>query len=131
MAEEKTRVDFNAPASLVDRADDIADVLDISRTRLLIEALRDELDELAGDDDFRRRLREAYYDERVEFQTVESVLGREEALRAKLLRDSLDREPPEPQLSSDLPTADEFYDGDAETWTPDDDAGDETSDSQS
>ena len=36
MAEEKTRVDFNAPKSLVERADSVIEILDISRTWLLM-----------------------------------------------------------------------------------------------
>lgn len=123
MAEEKTRVDFNAPASIVERADNAAELLDISRTQLLIDALQDELDELADDDGFRSRLRDAYYDERVDFQTVKSVLGQEEAMRMKLLRASIDREPPEPRLKAELPTDDEFYDGEVPVWRSDE-AGD-------
>lgn len=111
MAEDRTRIDFNAPTSLVKRADDLADLLGTSRTRILVDALRDELDELAREEGVRRRVREAFYAGRVEFDTVESVLGTEEALRMKLLRDSLDREPPEPTLT-DLPSDGEFYDGD-------------------
>jgi hypothetical protein len=118
MADEKTRVDFNAPSSLVQRADRVADVLDISRTRLLIEALEDELEEIAGDEEFHRRLGDAYYDDRVDFETVESILGREEALRMKLLKASIDREPPEPVLEGDLPSDEEFYDGSVPEWTP-------------
>ncbi|WP_160135347.1 hypothetical protein [Halococcus salsus] len=123
MAEEKTRVDFNAPASIVERADNAAELLDISRTQLLIDALQDELDGLADDDGFRSRLRDAYYDERVDFQTVKSVLGQEEAMRMKLLRASIDREPPEPQLKAELPTDEEFYDGEVPVWRSDE-AGD-------
>ena len=119
MAEEKTRVDFNAPASVVERADNVAELLDISRTQLLIDALQDELDELADDDGFRSRLRDAYYDERVDFQTVKSVLGQEEAMRMKLLRASIDREPPEPQLKAELTANDEFYDGEVPVWRSD------------
>ena len=119
MAEEKTRVDFNAPTSVVERADTVAELLGISRTQLLIDALQDELDELADDDGFRSRLRDAYYDERVGFQTVKSVLGQEEAMRMKLLRESIDREPPEPQLKAELPTDDEFYDGEVPVWRSD------------
>jgi len=51
-----------------------------SRTRLLIDALEDELEELATDEEFRRRLSDAYYDGRIGYDTVEAVLGREEAL---------------------------------------------------
>ena len=119
MAEEKTRVDFNAPTSIVERADNVAELLDISRTRLLIDALQDELDDLVDDEGFRSRLRDAYYDERVDFQTVKSVLGQEEAIRMKLLRASIDREPPEPQLKAELPSDDEFYDGEVPVWRSD------------
>jgi len=123
---EKTRVDFNAPTPLVEQVDRIADLLDISRTQLLIDALRDEIDDLAADDGFTRELTTAYYDGRIEFEFVESILGTEEAMRLKLLRDSLDREPPEPQLDGDLPARQEFYDGEVPTWLPDDEsAGDE------
>jgi hypothetical protein len=119
MAEEKTRVDFNAPTSLVERADSVVEILDISRTRLLINALEDELEELANDGEFRRRLGDAYYNDRIDYQTVEAIVGREEAMRMKLLRQSIDRSPPEPQLDGDLPSDEEFYDGDVPEWIPD------------
>ncbi|UOO95197.1 hypothetical protein MUK72_00405 [Halococcus dombrowskii] len=119
MAEEKTRVDFNAPASVVERADTVAELLDISRTQLLIDALQDELDDLVNDEGFRTHLRDAYYDERIDFQTVQSVLGQEEAMRMQLLRASIDRDPPEPQLKAALPSDDEFYDGDVPVWRAD------------
>jgi hypothetical protein len=125
MPEEKTRVDFNAPASIVERADNVAELLDISRTQLLIDALEDELDELVNEEEFRRHLRDAYYDERVDFQTVKSILGQEEAMRMKLLRASIDREPPEPQLKAELPTDEDFYDGEVPVWRSDESAENE------
>lgn len=117
MAEEKTRVDFNAPKSLVERADSVVDILDISRTRLLIDALEDELEALATDEEFRRRLSNSYYDGRVGYDTVEAILGREEAMRMKLLRASIDRTPAIPQLEDDLPSDDAFYEGERSEWT--------------
>jgi hypothetical protein len=117
MADQKTRVDFNAPTSLIERADSVVDILDISRTRLLIDALEDELDALTNDEQFRRRLSDAYYGDRVDYDTVEAVLGREEAMRMKLLRESIDRRPPEPHLEDDLPTDEEFYDGEVPDWS--------------
>ncbi|ESS10292.1 MAG: hypothetical protein A07HR60_02306 [uncultured archaeon A07HR60] len=117
MAEEKTRVDFNAPKSLVERADSVVEILDISRTRLLIDALEDELEELATDEEFRRRLSDAYYDDRVDYDTVEAILGREEAMRLKLLRESIDRAPAIPTLEDDLPSDESFYDGEVTEWT--------------
>lgn len=129
MVEEKTRVDFNAPASIIERADNVAELLDISRTRLLIDALQDELDELVNDEGFRSHLRDAYYDERIDFQTVKSVLGQEEAMRMQLLRASIDREPPEPQLKAELPGDDEFYDGEVPVWQAEEAADDEDAES--
>lgn len=117
MAEEKTRVDFNAPKSLVERADSVVEILDISRTRLLIDALEDELKALAFDEEFRRRVSDAYYEGRVDYDTVEAILGREEAMRLKLLRESIDRTPPIPELEGDLPSDDAFYDGEIPEWT--------------
>ena len=117
MAEEKARVDFNAPKSLVERADSVVEILDISRTRLLIDALEDELEELANDEEFRRRLSDAYYDGQVDYDTVEAILGREEAMRLKLLRESIDRTPAIPTLEDGLPSDDTFYDGEISEWT--------------
>jgi hypothetical protein len=120
MAEEKTRVGFNAPASLVERADGVVEVLDISRSRFLITALEDKLEELANDEEFRRRLGDAYYNDRIDYQTVEAILGREEAIRMNLLRQSVERTLPEPQFEGDLPRDEEFYDGDIPEWVPSD-----------
>ena len=128
MAEEKTRVDFNAPKSLVERADSVVKILDISRTRLLIDALEDELEELANDEEFRRRLSDAYYDGRVDYDTVEAILGREEAMRLKLLRESIDRTPAVPTLEDGLPSDEAFYDDGVPEWT---DSGPSDSDDES
>lgn len=124
MTENKTRVDFNAPTSLVEQADAVADLLDISRTQLLIEAMRDELDTRLSDEKLQREIKQAHYDGRIEFGTVEKLLGTEDALRLKLLRESLTRDAPEPTLKGDLPTREEFYDGedDLPEWTPDEPA---------
>lgn len=130
MAEEKTRVDFNAPASLVQQADLVADLLDISRTRLLVDALRDEIDERVRDRQLQRRLREAYYTDSIDFETVEAILGTEEAMRMKLLRESLDREPPEPQVETALPSRKEFYSDPPSSWTPDEEDPDDESESR-
>ena len=117
MADEKTRVDFNAPTSLVERADSVVEILDISRTRLLIDALEDELEALAADEAFQRRLSDAYYDGRIDYGTVEAILGREEAMRMKLLRASIDRTPAIPQLEDELPSDETFYDGEISEQT--------------
>jgi len=116
MSEEKTRVEFDAPTSLVERIDTVAEVLDIPRTRLLIDALENKLDELANEETLRRRLSNAYYDDRTDYDTVETILGREEAMRLKLLRASIDQASTIPELKDDLPSDDSFYDGGVAEW---------------
>lgn len=95
--EEKTRVDFNAPSSLVAQADVIAELLDTSRTQLLIEALRDEITDLITDEDFKRRVNQAYFSGQIDIEVLESVLGPEEASQMRLLHESVGRDPPEPR----------------------------------
>lgn len=111
MPEERTRVGFNALQSLVDQADRVADVLDISRTQLLVQALQDELAALAEDEQFQQRLTEAFYDDRVDYQMIEALLGTGEAIRLELLRESINREPPEPYIDDGMPSTSDFYDG--------------------
>jgi hypothetical protein len=122
--EEKTRVDFNAPASLVEQADRIAELLDISRTQLLIDALRDEIEDLAADEEFQRSIGNAYYSGELDFEDVESILGTEEAMRMKLLKASLNRDPPEPRIEGGLPADEAFYDGKVPAVEPTDEPSD-------
>jgi len=121
MPEEKTRIDFNAPTSLVQRVDAVAEITDTSRTRILVDALRNELDDLVRAEEIRRLINDAFYAGQMDFETVESVLGTEEALRLKLLRDSMDREPPEPGIT-EIPSKEGFFDGEVPVWTPDEEA---------
>ena len=116
MTGEKTRIEFDAPKSLVDRVDTVAEVLDIPRTQLLIDALENKLDVLATEETFRRRLNNAYSDGRIDYDTVETILGREEAMRLKLLRASIDQTSAIPELKDDLPGDDTFYDGEVAEW---------------
>jgi hypothetical protein len=133
VSEEKRRVDFNAPASLVERADSVSDLLDVSRTRLLVEALETKLEDVTDDDAVRERVREAYYQHRIDRGTLTSLLGHEEAARVHRLRVSIARDPPVPPRSDDVPTAEEFYDGSIPEWTPehDDEDGDDATDEES
>ncbi|AXG08301.1 hypothetical protein DU500_17625 (plasmid) [Haloplanus rubicundus] len=117
MTGEKTQVEFDAPKPLVDRVDTVAEVLDIPRTRLLIDALENKLDDLANEETFRRRLSNAYYDGRTDYDTVKTILGREEAMRLKLLRASIDQTSAIPELKDDLPSDDTFYDGKVAEWS--------------
>lgn len=119
MSEGKILVDFNAPETLVERADALADLLSVSRTQLIIDALSEKMSDVVSDEEIKRTVRDAYYHGRIDFETVDVLLGTEEAMRMKLLRASLDREPPDPQGDVTLPSAEEFYEGEILDWTPD------------
>lgn len=117
MSQETTWVDFNAPAKLIEEADAVSEFLDVSRTRLLVDALREELDEIKSDQQFQRTVRDAYYEGRVSFDALRSLVGSEEAHRVRLLRESLDRDPPEPATDDALSPA-EVYETELAEWTP-------------
>jgi len=119
MSERKTRVNFNAPESLVERADALADLLSISRTQLIIDALSDKMGEVTTDEEIKRRVSDAYYAGQTDFETVELLLGTEEAMQMKPLRASLDRDPPGQRIDGELPTDEGFYDDELPEWTPD------------
>jgi hypothetical protein len=114
ITEERTRVDFNAPKPSSNAL--TASVNSLYRTRLLINALEDKLTALVDDEEFRQRLSRAYCDGRVDDDTVEAILGREEAMRLKLLRESIDQRIAILQVGDDLPSADAFYNGEVSKW---------------
>jgi hypothetical protein len=118
VADEKTRVDFNAPSELVKQADVIANLLDTSRTQLLIEALRGEIASLTTDEEFRRRVKQAYYSGRIDVDVLESVLGSEEASRTRLLAEAVTRDPPAPRRDIEPVPESAFYDGPVPSWDP-------------
>jgi hypothetical protein len=61
-------------------------------------------------------LSNAYYDDRTGYDTVKTILDREEAMRLKLLRESIDQTSAIPELKDDLPSDDSFYDGGVAEW---------------
>lgn len=63
-------------------------------------------------EDDHQRLREAFYDERVSYDDVVSILGPGEAQLMMMLRDNATRYDPDeiPAADIDIPPQDEFYD---------------------
>lgn len=76
------------------------------RCLFLIDALKDALGDPANDEEFQRRLTDTYYDDRINYDTIEAILGREEAMRLKLLRESTYSTPDIPELEKTLVAAD-------------------------
>ncbi len=112
------RVHFQSPEYLVDRLDAIAELFDTDRTDLLVEAIREYIEETADSETFQELVATKYYDGQLEFETVEQLVGTESAQRLRLLRADLEGEP----LDLAAPDDTDIYDGEA---TAVDTAGDD------
>jgi len=92
-SDDPRRVHFQSPEYLVDRLDAIADLFDRDRTDLLVEAIREYIDETADSERFQELVATKYYDDQLEFETVKQLVGAETAQRLRLLKSDLDDEP--------------------------------------
>ncbi|MEY7850143.1 hypothetical protein AB7C87_13195 [Natrarchaeobius sp. A-rgal3] len=119
-SDDPRRVHFQSPQYLVERLDAIADLFDKDRTDLLVEAIREYLEETAESETFQELVATKYYDDQLEFETVTQLVGAETAQRLRLLKADLEGEP----LDIAQPDDDvDVYDGDTMVSTDDTDAG--------
>jgi predicted transcriptional regulator len=112
---DRKRVHFLSPAELVERADALADVMGTDRTDLINEALQEFIEDAVEDEQFRQAVAEDYYAGRLDFDTVEALVGAERARTFQLLKQDLASEAldvGEPDDSVDI------YDGDATSVEP-------------
>lgn len=117
-SDDPRRVHFQSPEYLVKRLDAIADIFDTDRTDLLVDAIREYIDETADSKAFQKRVATKYYEDELDFDTVKQLVGAEPAQRLRLLKADLDDE------SLDLPAPDEetdIYGGSARTAPSDGD----------
>lgn len=121
-SDDPRRVHFQSPEYLVERLDAIADLFDTDRTDLLVEAIREYIEETAESETFQELVATKYYDDRLDFETVKQLVGTETAQRLRLLKADLADEP----LDIDAPEDVDIYGGEATTAAPEDDGdGDE------
>lgn len=92
MSNERRRVQFRAPERLVDRADALAAVTGGDRTNVLVTALREYLQEATHDDTLTQEIAAAYYDDVIDFEQLESLVGAEKAANFRVLKHQLDPE---------------------------------------
>ena len=118
-SDEPRRVHFQSPDYLVERLDAIADLFDKDRTDLLVEAIREYIEETANSDTFQELVAAKYYDGQLEFETVKQLVGAETAQRLRLLKADLEGEP----LDLAAPENVDIYGGDATTVSTDDTEG--------
>jgi len=115
-SDEPRRVHFQSPEYLVERLDAVAELFDTDRTDLLVEAIREYLEETADSETFQELVATKYYDDQLEFETVKQLVGTETAQRLRLLKADLEGEP----LDLDTPDDVDIYGGDAATVDTDD-----------
>jgi metal-responsive CopG/Arc/MetJ family transcriptional regulator len=92
MSTEKKRVQFRAPNRLIDRADALAEVLGEDRTDVLVTALREYLQDAAHDDALTQEIAAAYYDDEITFDQLKALVGAEEAVNLRVLKQQLDED---------------------------------------
>jgi len=95
----------------VQRLDAIADLFDKDRTDLLVEAIREYLEETAESETFQELVATKYYDGQLEFETVKQLVGAETAQRLRLLKSDLEGEPLDLAAPDDV----DIYSGDVTT----------------
>ncbi|MFB6134434.1 MAG: hypothetical protein ABEJ55_05550 [Halanaeroarchaeum sp.] len=114
--DDPRRVHFKSPAELVERLDTLAELFDRDRTDLLIEAIREYVQETAEEEEFQRLVAGRYYEDQLAFEEVKELVGAETAQRFRLLKADLEDAP----LDLDAPEDVDVYDGERRTITPDD-----------
>lgn len=87
------RVHFQSPEYLVNRIDAIADLFEKDRTDLLVEAMREYIEETKESESFQERVAAEYYDDQLDFETVKQLVDPETAQRFRLLKADLESEP--------------------------------------
>jgi metal-responsive CopG/Arc/MetJ family transcriptional regulator len=85
------RVNFRLPEELIAQADVAAEVTHKNRTEILIEALRQYLEEKESDESFREAVVELYLDNQIEFERLTEVIGRQDAESVRASKQVLDR----------------------------------------
>ena len=85
------RVNFRLPEELIIQADVAAEVTHKNRTEILIEALRQYLEEKESDESFREAVVELYLDDQIKFEKLAEVIGRQDAESVRASKHVLDR----------------------------------------
>lgn len=85
------RVNFRLPEELITQADIAAEVAHKNRTEVLIEALRQYLEQIESEDSFREAVVELYLDGEIEFEKLAEVIGRQDAEAVRASKTVLDR----------------------------------------
>ncbi|MFB6283600.1 MAG: CopG family ribbon-helix-helix protein [Halobacteria archaeon] len=85
-----TKVNFRLPDELITKADVAAEVTHRNRTDIIIEAIREYLEEVEGDEKFREAVVELYLDDEISFEVLKEFIGKQDAESIKASKNLLD-----------------------------------------
>jgi len=86
-----TKVNFRLPDELIEKADVAAEVTHKNRTDIIIEALREYLEEVEDDEKFKEAVVELYLDNQISFEVLKEFVGRQDAESIKASKNLLER----------------------------------------
>jgi metal-responsive CopG/Arc/MetJ family transcriptional regulator len=86
-----TRVNFRLPEELIEKADVAAEVTHRNRTEIVVEALREYLDEIEDQETFKRAVVELYLDGEIGFDALKEIVGRQDAESVQASKAMLER----------------------------------------
>ena len=92
MGVKTTRVNFNFPERLVERADALGAVEGRDRTEIVVAALREYLRDATADEEVVQEVAGAYYDDDIDFEQLRALVGPEKAGNLRVLKRQLDEE---------------------------------------
>lgn len=84
------KVNFRLPEELVTHADIAAEVTHKNRTELLIEALREYLNEIESEESFQEAVVELYLADELEYENLIDIIGRQDAEAVRTSKQLLD-----------------------------------------
>jgi metal-responsive CopG/Arc/MetJ family transcriptional regulator len=114
-SDDPRRVHFQSPEYLVERLDAIADLFDKDRTDVLVEAVREYIEDTADSETFQELVATKYYDDQLDSETAKQLVGAETAQRLRLLKSNLS----DASLDIAAPDDVDIYDRDATTVATD------------
>lgn len=85
-----TKVNFRLPEEIITRADVAAELTHRNRTEVVTAALRAYLTQIEGEEGFNEDVVELYLADEIEFETLETLIGRQDAEAVRASKELLD-----------------------------------------
>ncbi|AKH97400.1 ribbon-helix-helix protein, CopG family [Halanaeroarchaeum sulfurireducens] len=86
-----SKVNFRIPEELIEKADVAAKITHKNRTEIVVEALREYLEEIEDEEAFKENIVELYLDEQIGFETLREFIGRQDAESVRASKVLLDQ----------------------------------------